>query len=443
MRRLLVSVLALAVPMLSAQEPIKPLEKIETPAEATADDVPRERVDELVEGLGAKAFQAREDAFTALKKLGRGALPHLERHRDHTDAETRVRVRSLIEELRRSTDETLELPEDEELFEGLEPRRPGGIEVQPRDLGDIWRQLDRIFEDRGMTSRLGRPDDLLQRHRDLMERMERDMDSLSRGGLTLRLAPGGGASFSSSSSLMFGDARLTWSTTPEGVRLDVRRNGEEQSYAARDLEAFMAEHPEVYDEYKASGIFERTTFGFSVPGLGADPMTPPRFHAGGGLVDEIERLFGGLRGLRERPSRGGLVPLLPRQQRGAPNPPRLGVIVSMLTAEEAAGFGAAKAGAQGVKVTQVLPGSVAESMGLAVGDILVSLNGKPLNSVPDLIDGVQRAGAGGPVRLELVRDGKSRTFEGTLAGRRRLAPAAPKRIERDAEAPRRRRSRKL
>ena len=433
----------------SAQEPIKRLEKIESPVEAADEAVTRERVDELVEGLGSRTFKAREEASAALKKLGRGALPHLERHRDHADAETRVRVRTLIAELSRPVEEkTLDLPEDEELFEGLDPRRPRGLELEPRGFRDIWRDLDRIFEERGMNSRLGRPGDLFERHRSLMDRMERDFDGLSRGGMTLRLGPGGGASFSSSSSLTFDGARLTWSTTSEGVRLDVHRDGAEDSFSAPDLESFIAQHPEIYEQYKDSGIFERTTFSFDVPGLGTDPTSQPRFRARGGFIDELERLFGGLSG------RDPFIEPTPRFQpmpQVAPDAPRLGVIVSGLTSEEAAGLAVTDVDARGVKITQVLPGSAAASMGLAVGDILLSFNGAPLNMVTDLVEGVQRAGAGGSVHMKLVREGVLLSMEGALPGTRRAAPNgrqrnqrdAPQRIERDARPPRPRRARKL
>jgi S1-C subfamily serine protease len=59
----------------------------------------------------------------------------------------------------------------------------------------------------------------------------------------------------------------------------------------------------------------------------------------------------------------------------------------------------------GVKVALVLPGSAAASAGIAVGDILVSLDGEPLSRKGDIQRIVAGRQAGAIVSLHLVRNG--------------------------------------
>jgi serine protease Do len=65
----------------------------------------------------------------------------------------------------------------------------------------------------------------------------------------------------------------------------------------------------------------------------------------------------------------------------------------------------------GVAVHAVAPGGPAEEAGIQAGDIITRLDGQPVYSVERLQWLVQRAGAEGPVALEVQREGEAREIE--------------------------------
>ncbi len=70
--------------------------------------------------------------------------------------------------------------------------------------------------------------------------------------------------------------------------------------------------------------------------------------------------------------------------------------------------------ANGVVVTGVSAGSAAEQAGLQPGDVLTTLNGKPLHGVDDLRNAEGLLPLGSGVRLGVVRDGQSSVINATL-----------------------------
>jgi S1-C subfamily serine protease len=74
-------------------------------------------------------------------------------------------------------------------------------------------------------------------------------------------------------------------------------------------------------------------------------------------------------------------------------------------------------GTPGVAVVGVTPGSPAEKAGIrpfdpatgAPGDIIVAVNGKPVNSVQDLVAALEEVGVGGMVTLTVRRGNAERT----------------------------------
>jgi uncharacterized iron-regulated protein len=80
-------------------------------------------------------------------------------------------------------------------------------------------------------------------------------------------------------------------------------------------------------------------------------------------------------------------------QQMEPARPRLGVMI-----EQAEG---------GVRILEVIEGSVAEATGLAAGDIIVSAATFPIGRVSDLIEIVQRQAPGTWLPLEIKRNGKA------------------------------------
>lgn len=90
----------------------------------------------------------------------------------------------------------------------------------------------------------------------------------------------------------------------------------------------------------------------------------------------------------------------------------LGVQGGEITSElaEALGYESSK----GAFVSQVVPDSAADDAGLKAGDIIVSINGKRIDTFSELRAKVATLGAGKEIELGVVRDGKNKTFDVTL-----------------------------
>jgi S1-C subfamily serine protease len=90
--------------------------------------------------------------------------------------------------------------------------------------------------------------------------------------------------------------------------------------------------------------------------------------------------------------------------------------IGIVAASEAA---ATQAGADGVVIVRTVPGSSAERAGLRgvdpstgrIGDVIVSVNGKPVRRLPDLIRELERVGVGNKVTLAIKRDGRDLTID--------------------------------
>nr|WP_318384630.1 serine endoprotease DegQ [uncultured Enterobacter sp.] len=69
---------------------------------------------------------------------------------------------------------------------------------------------------------------------------------------------------------------------------------------------------------------------------------------------------------------------------------------------------------RGAFVSEVLPNSGSAKAGIKSGDVIVSLNGKPLNSFAELRSRIATTEPGTKVKLGLLRDGKAQEVEVTL-----------------------------
>ena len=69
----------------------------------------------------------------------------------------------------------------------------------------------------------------------------------------------------------------------------------------------------------------------------------------------------------------------------------------------------------GVLVGQVYPGTGAEKAGLASGDIIKSVDDKPVKNVNELVREILRKKVGQKVKLSLIRDGKTMTLDVTTS----------------------------
>src|SRR5262249_21132311 len=71
----------------------------------------------------------------------------------------------------------------------------------------------------------------------------------------------------------------------------------------------------------------------------------------------------------------------------------------------------------GVKFSDVKPGSPAEKSGLKAGDILVRFGDKPIKNLYDFTDALRRSKVGDVVEVQVLRDGKPVTATVTLEQR--------------------------
>ncbi len=90
----------------------------------------------------------------------------------------------------------------------------------------------------------------------------------------------------------------------------------------------------------------------------------------------------------------------------------LGVMIQDITPELAESFGITET--KGVIVADVVPDSPAEKAGLKRGDIVKSLNGKPVDNAHTLSRSVAALGPDSSATLEVIRDGKSKEVKITI-----------------------------
>lgn len=78
---------------------------------------------------------------------------------------------------------------------------------------------------------------------------------------------------------------------------------------------------------------------------------------------------------------------------------------------------------RGALVTRVMPGDPADAAGIKTGDVIISVNGTSITSGRDLSATIANLPVGDKTKIEVIRKGKSRTFEVTLAKRDDTRPS--------------------
>jgi serine protease Do/serine protease DegQ len=147
-------------------------------------------------------------------------------------------------------------------------------------------------------------------------------------------------------------------------------------------------------------------------------------NSGGALVDAKGRLVG-INSAILSPSRGNIgigfaVPINLAAtvmhsliETGTVSRGYLGVQSQTLTTEDAQSLGL-PVDTKGVTITDVSPGSAAEKAGLKRGDVILTVNDKPVAALRDLRIYIAQSAPGSKVKLKISRDGKDRVIEVTL-----------------------------
>ena len=150
-------------------------------------------------------------------------------------------------------------------------------------------------------------------------------------------------------------------------------------------------------------------------------------NSGGPLIDSAGRLIGVNTAILSRTGSssgiGFAVPvdtvnqIVPQIiQRGRPARPGIGISAAP---EEYA----AQLGVVGVIIVNVMPGGPADRAGLegirrdrrTLGDVIVAVDGEPTRTVGALADALERAGIGNTARLSVMRNGRVREIDVTIA----------------------------
>ncbi len=112
--------------------------------------------------------------------------------------------------------------------------------------------------------------------------------------------------------------------------------------------------------------------------------------------------------------------------------PRLGVSLRDLSPDTAYELGVPISG--GLEVGRVSSNSPADAAGIMPGDIIIMVDGQKVLDTPALMEAMERAGHGKPVRISLLRQGELLHLPVNLWGAP-PAEAAPRPATRQAEAP--------
>ena len=91
---------------------------------------------------------------------------------------------------------------------------------------------------------------------------------------------------------------------------------------------------------------------------------------------------------------------------------RLGVYLQDLTSDLANAFGMEQL--EGSVISQVMPGSPAEKAGLRAGDVVVSVNNRPVSNTSDLRNIIGLLRVGRKVNLEIIRNGKRKNITAVI-----------------------------
>ena len=389
----------------------------------TSSDFERQ-VESAVKDLTSGDFERREKAQAKLKSFGSKAHPYLAKHRDHSDPEARLRIRNLLDSPRKvaplKREDGTKVPRARRRSRsdvpqsGVDPfeifRRygaGGGIDLKN------FKEMERSME---------------ERHRHLEETLREMLEGPSQG-FRFPTADSNSNHVRSSISL----------TTPELGHVQMVRegdkiqltitspNGDKKTFNAPNVETFKSQHPAVYDELKGTGIFQQRgfarswsfSFGGGQPRLPrSSPIRPRR-----GVTSPIERdSETGKDAAPTQPiplKRSGERRLAPEATPRAK--PKLGATVREHSLKNGVDL----------LVERVTRGSLADSLGMRPGDVIMRVNGRSVRSMSELQKSVSAAEPKTMWNIWVRRDGAVRILV-NKGPSNRPAPSKPKkRLSRD------------
>ena len=311
-------------------------------------------VGSLIDQLGDQEYAVRESAEKKLLALGEKAVPALKKAAEgHADEHVRFEAQRILSRIGKDTAE-----------------RPGEFPG--------FRELDTEFQR------------LEERMNELMKRLsergllgEDDLERLREGML------GTGGSFQGS--VDTGDLRMKYTRDGDGkVRVEVTRDGKTETYEAESDEALKSAHPDVAE-------LVRKYFGdvrISTRVLPAPLGEWPGFRIG---------LRPGTPAPREAPLR--------EKDSSPPEGFRLGIWLGEMSEPLRAHLGLAEG--QGLLVESVVPGSLADRLGMQRFDVVLTLNGTKLGGAEDIRRTLEAVPEGGRVEVVVIRKAERTTLLGT------------------------------
>jgi serine protease Do len=105
----------------------------------------------------------------------------------------------------------------------------------------------------------------------------------------------------------------------------------------------------------------------------------------------------------------------------------LGITINNLDQDSAEAFGLSSR--DGALVAEVAPGRAADKGGVRHGDIVVAIDGEPIEDTRELIDTISAMPPGTEVELTVIRDGKQRILEIELEARDAIGEETSRDVE--------------
>lgn len=386
---------------LTAQEPAPPAAgqpPANSPeaAEAPAQTKEQKTKEQWIRDLGSDSYRERLAAEQALRAMGQDALPALRKAAaDAQDSEVQWRARRLVRQIENGASGTLQqrgkaapgAPDTQPAVPGR--RLPGGPGAGLPDgvreqFEGLFRQMERDF---GLDIPRGRffADDFFQ---DLQDQLQSGVGRSQ--GMSMQIGPDG------------------------AVKVEVQQKNEKgevetKVYEAPDLESFHEQYPGVLQQNGLGGGMQLWLGGNSFGPGGTLRRVLPQ----GLPTDPAPR---GARALQRAPRGLGAAPAPDEPDGGSsalePVPPpdgkRLGVFVRPEIPADLREYLELEEGT-GLMVESVQAGSLAATVGLQGGDIVVKVGGRTIGTTADVQEALAAIEVGQPVEVQFVRKGVAKS----------------------------------